>query len=247
MSGLSEKAKGKRRATEPDGDERAASVPQGRPLTIRFSEGIPDLHLVVGPSDNVRQIQRKIRNERPSLARRRLRLIHSGRLLTNGTLVHGWLTSLEERQNRALVRGIPTAPDNPATSAAASGGIWLHCSVGPEMPEGELDDDKVQTSQLTPLRGFDRLASAGFTAEDIADVRHQFHISRGIGGEGDAHPPDGALQENLDDEGARILILITILAVEGPSNVIFSKRMLMAVCVGFISNVAYGTLRTFTV
>jgi len=173
------------------------------------------------------------------------------------------------------------------------------------MPEGEFDDDKVQTSQLTPLRGFDRLASAGFTAEDIADVRHQFHISRGLGGEGDAHPPDGALQENLDDEDehARALeeqwiddmdgaasppdtdlsgdggpiyntllhgILLgfffpllpfyfmrpprpaaffsdTYQAVEGPSNVIFSKRMLMAICVGFISNVAYGTLRAFTV
>ena len=58
--------------------------------------------------------------------------------------MHGWLTSLEERQNRALVRGAPTAPDTTAISTAPSSGIWLHCSVGPEIPDGEADDDKVQ-------------------------------------------------------------------------------------------------------
>lgn len=62
MSGLSEKAKGKRRAIEQDQDgEAPPPVPQGRTLTIRFSEGLPDLHLLVGPNDNVREIQRKVR------------------------------------------------------------------------------------------------------------------------------------------------------------------------------------------
>ena len=63
MSGLSEKAKGKRRAIEQeDEEEREPPVPQGRSLTVRFSEGIPDLQLLVGPSDNVRELQRKVRH-----------------------------------------------------------------------------------------------------------------------------------------------------------------------------------------
>lgn len=33
----------------------------------------------------------------------------------------------------------------------------------------------VQTAQLKPLRGFDRLAAAGFSEQDIANIRLQFH------------------------------------------------------------------------
>lgn len=32
-----------------------------------------------------------------------------------------------------------------------------------------------QATQIKPLRGFDRLAAAGFTEEDIASIRQQFH------------------------------------------------------------------------
>jgi hypothetical protein len=32
-----------------------------------------------------------------------------------------------------------------------------------------------KSGQLRPLRGFDRLAASGFTAEDIANIRRQFH------------------------------------------------------------------------
>ncbi|PSR70853.1 hypothetical protein PHLCEN_2v13294 [Hermanssonia centrifuga] len=33
----------------------------------------------------------------------------------------------------------------------------------------------MQKAQLKPLRGFDRLAAAGFTEQDIANIRSQFH------------------------------------------------------------------------
>jgi hypothetical protein len=36
----------------------------------------------------------------------------------------------------------------------------------------------LETTQLKPLRGFDRLMAAGFGEEDIANVRRQFHGSR---------------------------------------------------------------------
>lgn len=33
----------------------------------------------------------------------------------------------------------------------------------------------LQTAQLQPLRGFDRLVAAGFSEADIANFRRQFH------------------------------------------------------------------------
>ncbi len=38
-----------------------------------------------------------------------------------------------------------------------------------------LADRVPQEAQIKPLRGFDRLASAGFSEEDILNIRRQFH------------------------------------------------------------------------
>lgn len=35
----------------------------------------------------------------------------------------------------------------------------------------------IQKAQLKPLRGFDRLAAAGFSQDDIANIRSQFHAN----------------------------------------------------------------------
>jgi len=53
----------------------------------------------------------------------------------------------------------------------------LHCSVGPPLEPGEEenDDGQAQTAQIKPQRGFDRLASMGFSEADIANFRRQFH------------------------------------------------------------------------
>ena len=48
-----------------------------------------------------------------------------------------------------------------------------------------------------------------FAPEDNANVRRQFHVSRGIGSDGDARPVDGAHSDAYQ-------------AVESPSNVVFS-------------------------
>ncbi|KAF8327474.1 DUF2407 C-terminal domain-containing protein [Cantharellus anzutake] len=194
---LSEKAKGKRKAIpqdSPDHDGENSKSHQAvapRSFTVRFSEGLGDLSLSVSPDDTVREVLRKIKVERPSLARRRLRLIHSGRLLTNGTKLHGWIASLEERQKRSLVLGPKSSED---------GGVWVHCSVGPEIPASELDDESVQRSQISPLKGFDRLQAAGLSEEEIANIRRQFHATRG----GDTNS-GGALQDDDQVEHARAL------------------------------------------
>ncbi|KAG5651086.1 hypothetical protein H0H81_009958 [Sphagnurus paluster] len=178
---LSEKAKGKQRAIEhprPHSESHPTStepiVEQARDLVIRFTEGIPDLVIVMGRQDAVRDVKRKIRDGRPELKDRRLRLIHSGRLLTEGTFLYSWLASLEERQKRA-------APEDPTGDALRSPNplsstTWVHCSVGPPLAPGEAEDDsRTQTAQLQPARGFDRLSSVGFSEVDIANFRRQFH------------------------------------------------------------------------
>ncbi|KIJ64588.1 hypothetical protein HYDPIDRAFT_111955 [Hydnomerulius pinastri MD-312] len=168
---LSEKAKGKQRAIDPE--TKGSSVQQqSRDLTIRFTEGISDLVLHVTQKDSVRDVKAKIATARPQLKDRRLRLIHAGRLLTDGTLLHSWLTTLEERQQRASPSLSGDVSGAPAVSHMIT---WLHCSIGPKMEPGTETEEKHQVAQLQPLRGFDRLATAGFSEEDIANFRRQFH------------------------------------------------------------------------
>lgn len=74
----------------------------------------------------------QIREARPELNDRRLRLIQSGRLLTDGTSLHALLVTLEERQLRMNMDS--DIPERTATT-------WIHCSVGSKMEKGELAED----------------------------------------------------------------------------------------------------------
>ncbi|KAI0086979.1 DUF2407 ubiquitin-like domain-containing protein [Irpex rosettiformis] len=168
-SGLSDKAKGKQRVRDLAYDSSSPASVTPRTLVVRFSEGIPDLTLDVEQRDTVRDIKRQIRDYRPQLKENRLRLIHSGRILTDDTLLYSWLDSLEERQRRVVSKVAEGSSD------ASQSSTWIHCAIGPKMEPGEEDETKVQQTQLKPLRGFDRLAAAGFSASDIANFRTQFH------------------------------------------------------------------------
>ncbi|KAJ4493846.1 DUF2407 ubiquitin-like domain-containing protein [Lentinula edodes] len=163
---LSEKAKGKQKAADPPtgvaSTSNIATSPKDiRSFIVRFTEDAPDLELAVNEQDTIRDVKRYIRDQRPEFKDRRLRLIYSGRLLTDGTLVFSWLKPPDERQ---------VGVDSPHVA-------WLHCSVGQELEPNELENDesKEQISQIQPARGFDRLASLGFSEEDIAGIRRQFH------------------------------------------------------------------------
>ncbi|KAI5477785.1 hypothetical protein MNV49_005869 [Pseudohyphozyma bogoriensis] len=63
------------------------------------------------------------------------------------------------------------------TEAEEDNRVWLHCSVGEVMEDDEIEGERVQTSQITPLQGFDRLRDAGFSDEDIASMREEFRAS----------------------------------------------------------------------
>ncbi|CAE6378836.1 unnamed protein product [Rhizoctonia solani] len=186
---LSDKAKGKQRATNHEDTEPE----KRRPITIRFTEREPDLLLGVSSHDTIRDVKALIRSLRPLLERRRLRLIHAGRLLTDGTRLVPWLEALEahsrnSKANNASSRSpasSPTATNFPSRKSTSSiqehdlepTDVWIHCSIGPEGEDLD-EDDKPQEPQIAPLRGFDRLASAGFSAEDIESMRMQFHAQR---------------------------------------------------------------------
>ncbi|CAE6483014.1 unnamed protein product [Rhizoctonia solani] len=186
---LSDKAKGKQRATNDENTEPE----QRRPITIRFTEREPDLLLGVSPRDTVRDVKALIRSLRPSLERRRLRLVHAGRLLTDGTRLVPWLEALESHSRKSNANNTPvrspvaspTSGNFPSRKSVSSiqeqdpepADVWIHCSIGTE--GDDIDgDDKQQEPQIAPMRGFDRLASAGFSAEDIESMRRQFHAQR---------------------------------------------------------------------
>lgn len=156
---LSEKAKGKQRAVDTLDVEQGSSGTHSasRNLTIRFTEGGSDLIVPVGERDTVGEVKQKVRSPelqslserlrehqirdvRPELQRRRLRLIHSGRLLTNGTFIYSWLTSLEDKQRKA-VKDVTTEEDIPSANQALT---WLHCSVGPELTQEEEEENLTQ-------------------------------------------------------------------------------------------------------
>ncbi|KAJ6495665.1 DUF2407 C-terminal domain-containing protein [Mycena vitilis] len=164
---LSEKAKGKQRAIESPEVPSDPPLPS-RDLVIRFTEsGTPDLSVVVTEHDTLKDVKNMIRLERPQLRNKRLRFIHSGRLLPDTTLLNAWLVALDEK-----LKPIPTEDDEPAPVSATT---WMHCSVGREIEDGEEEDGNEQKAQLQPARGFDRLASVGFSEADIANFRQQFH------------------------------------------------------------------------
>ncbi|KAF8500799.1 DUF2407 C-terminal domain-containing protein [Russula emetica] len=185
MQPLSEKAKGKQRADPIPKDvfNNGGPIPP-RQLMVRFTEGVQDLVLQVAEDDSVRDVKAKIREARPKLQRRRLRLIHAGRLLTDATRISSWLGTLEERQQRAATKVkdetdpsiLPTVPSTSSSSTSVPAVPWLHCSVGAQLSDGEEEGEaQPQEAQIKPLRGFDRLAAAGFSESDILNFRRQFH------------------------------------------------------------------------
>jgi len=233
MVGLSEKAKGKQRAVEPvEGAGPPATAP--REVRVRFTEGIPDLSVVVVEHETVKELKTKIRTARPQAVKRRLRLIYSGRLLTDDTVLIAWVRKQEDRSQKGDALQGDGTKSTASESPVASPPIWLHCSVGAEIPEGEEEDKNVQTTQLKPLRGFDRLAAAGFSEEDIAAFRRTFH-NHSNGNYLDAEP----LAEGEDyDEHARILEEQWIDSLENPNNTSThlsnnSTVMMQGVLIGF--------------
>ncbi|QRV76018.1 hypothetical protein RhiJN_18852 [Ceratobasidium sp. AG-Ba] len=162
---LSDKARGKQKAT--DDDEAPEST---RTITIRFTEREPDLLLGLSSKETVRDLRAlaRVRKEKT----------------TAPLEAHARNAPTANRSSTSS----PTSPTfpTPARNSISSNhaepppppvDTWIHCSIGPE-GEGVEDEEKQQHQQIKPLTGFDRLAAAGLSQEDIESMRRQFHAQR---------------------------------------------------------------------
>ncbi|KAK9485017.1 DUF2407 C-terminal domain-containing protein [Lipomyces starkeyi] len=239
-------------------------------LAIRFSKtSIPDLRMPLpapGTSTPVSALKRQIRKARPAdTSRRRLRLIHAGRVLPDTTDLSPLVRPIVD-QHSAVTASLPVGEDGEPLT------IWLHCSVGDQLTDEELSRESDTGSQQGPSTipqplGFDRLRSAGFSDQDIAQLRTQFNRLHGVAAGTDS---DAArqLEERWIDEGASApdtlpdgspvgvyedLLLGTVVGFflgllalfflrEGS---IFTKRQQMAIIAGIIINVSFAILRVY--
>uniref|UniRef100_A0A060TBR4 ARAD1D29304p n=1 Tax=Blastobotrys adeninivorans TaxID=409370 RepID=A0A060TBR4_BLAAD len=201
---LSSKAKGKGKAkatpgewSESDQDEQPQSPSWPATFIIKFSDNsLQDLTLDI---DNVLEttvsdLKKLIRQQSGGITvNRRLRLIHSGRVINDQT-------DLARDVAKVNLSGQINRVDQPVPR------VYIHCSIGDILSsqelarESEYDSRVPHRSTLPELRGFDRLRATGFTEEDVADLRRQFNA---LYGTNPSQNPDEAarLEEEWIDTG----------------------------------------------
>ncbi|KAH3669002.1 hypothetical protein OGAPHI_002757 [Ogataea philodendri] len=154
-------------------DSSDLKTPKTVQFVVRFANGASDVVIPVGSVanlDNVstKFIRQQIRIKDKSLATKRLKLIHNGKVLLNHTDF--------KKELRYLLRDESTGSD-PIR-------IYIHCIVGDELSreelaqEEELEHQPEKSTSEAP-KGFDRLLSQGFSALDIQELRHQFQQIHG--------------------------------------------------------------------
>lgn len=119
-----------------------------RQVTIIFSNTHhPNLSLSITPTTSISQLKSLIRSSLPSeLEGRNLRLIHSGRMLSDGVRIVPWVEAMEERVRRqaegaveGVVRevkgrghggGLEDGGEEEGDGDGEKEMIWIHCIVG---------------------------------------------------------------------------------------------------------------------
>ncbi|WWC70910.1 uncharacterized protein I206_104862 [Kwoniella pini CBS 10737] len=197
---------------------------KGRNIIIIFSNeseltGNGNLQCWIENYENVGNLKEQIKTLRPSLENYNLRLIHSGRLLTDGILLLPWLKSLEERVKRQaagvggdvenILKDVGLTEDNfnsnDDLNKSKENGfkekeqdkVWLHCIVGSKEEKTPSNEEEEPT--VPRRRGFDVLLDAGLSADEVAAMRRQFYESRG------EEVPEGMEGGDVNDEHARAL------------------------------------------
>ncbi|KAH3677166.1 hypothetical protein WICPIJ_009035 [Wickerhamomyces pijperi] len=139
-------------------------------VLIRFSNNLyTDLQLpVIKLVDlNISWLRQSVREQNPDLAHRRIRFIHSGRVLNEHT------NFITEYHNFVKF-------NQSSSNEAEQGRFIIHCLIGDIISaeelqqENELDTRNTNQSTTEAPVGFDRLASAGFSPDDITNLRQQF-------------------------------------------------------------------------
>ena len=77
-------------------------------------------------------------------------MIHQGQLLADGAQLYARIVSTGQRQSKpgatssVAAGGSGEADEEEGVAEQGAGTTWLHCSVGPQLKEGEEEDGKVQ-------------------------------------------------------------------------------------------------------
>ncbi|CDR38405.1 CYFA0S02e01310g1_1 [Cyberlindnera fabianii] len=243
------------------------AAPETTTVIVRFSTAqYPDLPLppVLLPQLTLSWLRKNVRSKLPDLTRRRLRFINSGRVITDATNL-----TEEYRRLTRFNRGSEQDETEPPK-------FYIHCLIGDDLTPEELQkenelDNLVQQQSTTPAPvGFDRLASAGFSQEEINALRQQFQqlygdlpqgentdirqleerwIDSSVNNEVDefngANAGSSALGGNEDLLlGALIGCLLGVLALFLiKEEALFSRRQKMAVIAGFMVNFSFALIR----
>ncbi|WVO24957.1 uncharacterized protein IAS62_006339 [Cryptococcus decagattii] len=187
-----------------------------RQVTIIFSNTHhPNLSLSITLITSISQLKSLVRSSLPGeLEGRNLRLIHSGRMLSDGVRIVPWVEAMEERVRRqaegaveGVVRevkgrghggGLEDGGEEEGDGDGEKEMIWIHCIVG-----GKEEGIKAEVPEVAPAmprrRGFDMLLDSGFSPDDVAHMRRQFYEGRG------EEVPDDVNTGDLNDEHARAL------------------------------------------
>ncbi|KAI9206854.1 DUF2407 C-terminal domain-containing protein [Polychytrium aggregatum] len=217
-------------------------------ICVRFANGEDDLPLLLESGEvTMYELKQTIRERRPSLEDKHLRLLHRGRILKDA--------SQAESLERAT---IPLDNGDGQSSEPLLGRepIYIHCVVS----EAPVSDQ--QAPQLRgPAVGFDRLIEIGFSREEIEALRSQFHSIRG-GDEGEAQNAEEEWIDNrvnreeaaaeVSRDGTHVDLLcglmvgyfIGIIVVFWiKEQGLFTRRHQMGIIAGLMINIVFGILR----
>ncbi|KAI9006879.1 DUF2407 C-terminal domain-containing protein [Hyaloraphidium curvatum] len=225
-----------------------------RRVVVRFA-GEPDLF--ASDTLTIREIKDLIRAQRPALRDKHLRIIHSGRVLEDSSLVPAPEPPPEGQEENVTRLDGNGASSSQASASLAHRTTYLHCAVSDFASEGP------SRPTLRPQLGLERLLGVGFSAEEVASIRAQFHALRGT----DADDEESArrLEENFLDSATQnsavadnpffgnspgdlllglvlgfFLGILSLLLVREP---IFNRRVQFGIVVGLLFNVSFGIAR----
>ncbi|KAJ1554729.1 hypothetical protein HK096_002171 [Nowakowskiella sp. JEL0078] len=224
-------------------------------LIIRFSNGLPDLSLTISSSSTVSTLKSMIFSSplhSAALSMKSLRLVHSGRLLRDSV-------KLETVIPINSATEIPDVKDKGKKSILSNEtvSVFLHCVVA----DGPVSES--QAPQITTPVGFERLLEVGLSADEVNDLRRQFHAVRGTTmdqsdaartAEEEWFDNGGQTTANVDNpHNGGIFDMMWGLTVGFFSGIfsilwlkeagIFNRRQQIGIFAGFIVNMSFGVLR----
>ncbi|KAF8244282.1 hypothetical protein K440DRAFT_647004 [Wilcoxina mikolae CBS 423.85] len=242
-------------------------------IVLLFTTSDPSLTLPIAspPTTTTATLKLLIRSQRPSLSNRKLRLIHSGKVLPDGPPLSQLLPLPQTPPPKAADRKGKQKEENPEPPR-----IFLHCAVGPPLSPSELATESsplltpptVTYSAPTPStlpapQGFDRLLTQGFSEREIAALRSQFNRLNP-----DLSPEDiRVLEDRWIDESAgqgqetlggsavgsyEDMFVGTVIGFFWPVSIwlareegVFTQRRQYAVLAGVCVNIFFGLVRIF--